>query len=137
MNCSLAHRLAVPLLEWDPFRTKKGTVPIETFTCNERVSSKCALQRRCVSGCNGVQTIAVVLAHLHRYTGSQEIIYIFMSASGTLVLFFFQGTGFSGSGISRGHDLPGPGRGFSAGVCFGVVALSLPQAEEFPGVVKS
>lgn len=55
-----------------------------------------------------------------------------MSASGT-VLLFFPGTGLSGSGIPQGHDLPG----IPAGVCFGVVAFSLPQTEKFPGVVKS
>lgn len=67
-----------------------------------------------VSGCNS-------------FTGDIPI-YILLSVSG-IVLRFAPRTVFSGCGIPWGYDVP---EVFSAGVCFGVVAFSLPQTKKFP-----
>lgn len=54
-----------------------------------------------------------------------------MSASGTVVL-VFQEQVFKDLAFPKVTTYPG--RGFSAGVCFGVVAFSFPHTEKFPRV---
>lgn len=56
-----------------------------------------------------------------------------MSASGTVVL-VFQEQVFQD--LASPKVTTYPGRGFSAGVCFGVVAFSFPHTEKFPRVVQ-
>lgn len=99
----------MPLLERDLFRTKKGIASIKTLTCNTRVWKK----KTCPTG-----ALCLWLLQLSDYSclpGSPSSLnrkpgyHLYLNVCLRHCPACFPGTGFSGSGIPQGHDLPGPG----------------------------
>lgn len=106
----------MPLLVRDLFRTKKGIVSVKTFTCNEWVRLK---KNGCVPGSP---------LPLNRKPGYH--LHLNVSTASGSVEFVSQEQVFQDPASPKVATYLG--RGFSAGVCFGVAALLTSTGGEIP-----